>query len=162
MAAKYNAFEVLLIAEQVERNGAEFYRKAAGLFEEEKLRELFFNLAEWEDNHEKTFADMKKAITEDMTEALFFDPDDYMSANPQVMAGLAAFAIRPNPAAELRGIENREEILRNALQKEKDTIVFYRGLKNFARDGGAKKKIAEIIKEEKRHVRMLKQSLEWL
>jgi rubrerythrin len=40
--------------------------------------------------------------------------------------------------------------------------VFYQGLKDFARDAGAKKKIAEIINEEKRHVRVLKQSLELL
>jgi rubrerythrin len=73
MAAKYNAFEVLLIAEQVERNGAEFYRKAAGLFEKEKLRELFFDLAEWEDKHEKTFAEMKRQVKEGMTEVRFFD-----------------------------------------------------------------------------------------
>ena len=162
MGAKYKAFEILLIAEQIERNGAAFYRKAAELFDEQKLRDLFFHLADWEVEHEKTFAEMKREVSEEMNEVRFFNADDYMSANPQVMAGLAAFAIRPDPAEELRGLEGREEILKNALKKEEDTIVFYRGLKGFTRGAAAKEKIKEIIKEEKKHIGILGQSLKGL
>ena len=162
MGAKYNAFEVLSIAEKIERNGAVFYHKAAELFDEPKLRDLFFNLADWEVKHEEIFAEMKKEVTKEMNEVRFFDADDYMSANPQVMASLAAFAIRPDPAEELKGLEGREQILKNALKKEKDTVVFYRGLKNFTRGAAAKEKIKEIIEEEKRHIGILKQSLKGL
>ena len=162
MEAKYNAFEILTIAEKVEHNGAVFYYKAAEMFDDVELRKLFVRLADWELIHEEVFAKMKVELGKEAYESEVFEPDNYMSANPQVMAGLAAFAIKPDPAEELTGLESREEILKNALQKEKDTIVFYRGLKGFCRDKAAKKQIGDIIEQEKRHISILQQSLEQL
>ena len=162
MEAKYNAFEILTIAEKVERNGAVFYHKAAELFDDAELRKLFVRLADWELKHEEVFAKMKVELGQEAYESEVFELDNYMSANPQVMAGLAVFAVKPDPAEELTGQENKEEILKNALQKEKDTIVFYRGLKSFCRDKAAKKKVGGIIEQEERHIGILKQSLEQL
>ena len=71
------------------------------------------------------------------------------------MAGLAVFGIRSNPADELSGRESETEILKSAIEKEKDSIVFYSGLKDFTPAEIAKEKIDEIIQEELRHIRIL-------
>ena len=45
MSTTLNAFESLEIAEQVERNGIRFYRNAAALYKDPKIRRLFSELA---------------------------------------------------------------------------------------------------------------------
>ena len=42
---KFNVFEILQIAEQVEHKGAKFYLKTAELFDDPNLRDLYYRLA---------------------------------------------------------------------------------------------------------------------
>ncbi len=60
MEDQFNAVEVFRIAEQVERDGAEFYRQAAELSGDMKVSAMFHELADWERVHEITFADMRR------------------------------------------------------------------------------------------------------
>ena len=64
MTRAFNAFEVFEIAEQIERNGAAFYRKAAGLFDQPQLVRMFLDLARWEAKHEEVFASMRRQLSE--------------------------------------------------------------------------------------------------
>ena len=75
------------------------------------------------------------------------------------MAGMAVFGIRSDPAEELHGRQNETDIIRRAVGKEKDSIVFYHGLKEFVPAGADKNKIDDIIKEEMRHIVILDQLL---
>ncbi len=162
MESKYSASEVLEIAEKIERNGAAFYRRAADLFQDEQIREVFLNLSEWEIRHEKIFTDMRRQIHKSFSGAANFDPDTYMSGNAKLMASLAVFAVGPEPGKILVGLEDKEEVFKRALKLEEDTIVFYRGLKSFAEDAATIGQIDKIIEEEQRHIRILNQSLEQL
>ena len=162
MESKYSASEVLEIAERIERNGAAFYRKAADLFPDEKIQEVFLNLAEWEASHERIFTDMRRQIHKGFGEPEDFDPATYMPEKPKLMASLAVFAVGPDAGEVLVGIEDKEEILKRALKLEEDTIVFYSGLKSFAKDAGTAGQIDKIIEEEQLHIRILNQSLEQL
>lgn len=160
MDVELNAFEVLEIAQQIERNGAKFYRRAAQLFEGESVQELFLDLARWEETHIRIFADMKDALSEQSWENGDFEPRRLDLPDAQVMAGLAVFGIRPNPADELAGGEDASDVLKMAIRKEKDSIVYYTGLKDFVPSHTHRAKIDEVIAEEMRHVRILGQSLE--
>jgi rubrerythrin len=53
-----------------------------------------------------------------------------------------------------------KDVLKRAIQKEKDSIVYYTGLKDFIPGRAGKHKIDDIIEEEMRHIRILIQSLE--
>ncbi len=55
MTVGFTAFEIFEIAEQIERNGAKFYRQAADMTSDKSMSHFFCQLAEMEDNHEKTF-----------------------------------------------------------------------------------------------------------
>jgi rubrerythrin len=162
MANKLNAFEILEIAEQMERNAVSFYREAARFFDEPKLHKLMFELADWEKEHEETFAKMRREVSEELNPLEDFDPYEYMPANPQVLDGLALSVFKPNPMGEITGKETKEQLLRKALKKEEDTIVFFRGLARFARDLAAEHGIVEIIKEEEHHIRIIRESLDQL
>lgn len=158
MTVTFNAFEVFEIAEQIERNGTNFYFRAAELFDDSDTREMFLRLAEWETEHEQTFAQMKQQLSEQNRHAKTPSPDDLLP-DPRVMAGMAVFGIRSNPAEELRGRQEKTYIIRRAVEKEKDSIVFYHGLKEFVPDGADKERIDDIIKEEMKHIVILDQSL---
>jgi len=165
MSVEFNAFEAFEIAEQIERNGAKFYRRAAGLFSDSGTRKLFLELANWEKGHEQVFEDMRKQLSEQGRELRTFRPEDALLPEAQAMAGLAVFGLRPNPADELSGTESRAEVLEMAMQKERDSIVYYTGLKDFVPDFAGKDKIDDVIAEEMRHIRILDQSLQqsqWL
>lgn len=158
MTVTFNAFEVFEIAEQIERNGINFYIRAAELFDDPNTSEMFLRLAEWEKEHERLFARMKQQLSEQSRQASTSEPDDLLP-DPRVMAGLAVFGIRSDPAEELRGRQDKTDIIRRAVEKEKNSIVFYHGLKEFIPAEAGKEKIDDIIKEEMRHIVILDQSL---
>jgi len=158
MTVSFNAFEVFEIAEQIERNGTKFYFRAAELFDDPDACQMFLRLAQLETEHEQTFARMKQQLSEQDRHAKTPSPDDLLP-DPRVMAGMAVFGIRSNPAEELRGRQGKTDIIRRAVEKEKDSIVFYHGLKEFVPDVADKEKIDDIIKEEMEHIVILNQSL---
>ena len=158
MTVTFNAFEVFKIAEQIERNGTDFYIRAAELFDDPNTRDLFLRLAEWEREHERTFAQMKQQLSEQNRQASTSEADDLLP-DPRVMAGLAVFGMRSDPAEELHGRQEKTDIIRRAVEKEKDSIVFYHGLKEFVPARADKDKIDDIIKEEMKHIVILDQSL---
>jgi len=158
MNVTFNAFEVFEIAEQIERNGTNFYIRAAELFNDPDICQMFLRLAELEKEHELTFAQMKQQLSEQSRHAGTSESEDLLP-DPRVMAGLAVFGIRSDPAEELRGRQEKTDIIRRAVEKEKDSIVFYHGLKEFVPAGADKNKIDDIIKEEMRHIVILDQSL---
>jgi len=158
MTVTFNALEVFEIAEQIERNGTDFYIRAAELFNDPDICQMFLRLAEWEREHEMIFAGMKQQLSERSRQKSASGPDDLLP-DPRIMAGLAVFGIRSDPAEELRGRQEKTDIIRRAVEKEKDSIVFYHGLKEFVPTGADKEKIDEIIKEEMRHIVTLDQSL---
>jgi rubrerythrin len=159
MSMEFNAFEAFQIAERIERNGAGFYRKAAELFDDPDACKMFLRLADWESGHEKVFANMRKQLSEETPGQRIFKPED-VPFDPKAMAGLAVFGLRKEPSGELSGKESIEDILKMAIAKEKDSIVYYTGLKGFVPAQAGKDKIDDIIKEEYRHIGILSQSLQ--
>lgn len=160
METKFNVFEVLEIAEQVEHKGARFYLKCAELFSDPDLRELYYKLANWKAKHEQIWARMKKRFAEKTGEFGTFDPDNYVLSNPEVMAGLTWFGTRQDVPGRLTGRENREQILRDSVRRANEVIIFYQGLKDFARDPATEDIIDKIIHEETRQIKLLNEELE--
>lgn len=151
--------EVLDIAQQIERNGVAFYEKAVELFDKPTPRVIFRTLAQRETEHEKIFAQMKEGLIE----RGFAQADETAesgSLSPESMAGLAVFGISKNPTEQLTGKETVAEIIRVAIENEKNSVVFYTGMKDFVADEMSSRTITGVIHEEMRHIRMLSESLE--
>ena len=124
------------------------------------MRDVCYKLANWRAKHQKTLADRRKHFSEKTGQFGTFDPDNYVLSNPHVMAGLAVFSVKPDSERGLMGREGKEEIFKHAIRRAKETIVFYRGLKDFARDPASRDTIEQITREETQHIRRLVQSLE--
>jgi rubrerythrin len=151
MTVTLNSIAVFEIAERIERNGAAFYRRAAEMSKAPGVSKILLDLAAWENKHEQVFASMRAQLSKRPAEP-GAPGNELELPEPQVMAGLAVFGIRSDPADNLYGNESEADILSMALQKEKDSIVFYHGLKDFVRAKAGKDQIDRIIKEEMRHV----------
>jgi rubrerythrin len=160
MDVELSAFEVLDIADKIERNGAKFYRQAAGLIDDPSVSALFANLAEWEARHVEVFRQMRERLSDQRWQQGELAPRRVDSPNARVMAGLAVFGIQADPAAELSGRESKADVLRMAVEKERDSIVYYTGLKDFIPHQADRDVIEKVVQEEMRHVRILMQSLE--
>jgi rubrerythrin len=159
MSFEFNADEILEMAENIERNGARFYRKAAELVEDPSIRKLLEDLAAWEDGHERVFATMRADLVAQEREPKVFDPEDETSMYLRAMADGHVFDARVDPADTLTGSESAEDILRMAIGQEKDSIVFYTGLKEMISQTAGKERIEGIIKEEMGHIGFLNREI---
>ena len=157
MGMPFNADEVFEMAEQIERNGAKFYRAAAEKFP--MVGQLLLELAAMEDNHEKTFIAMRAELSGTETEPIVFDPDDQAKLYLQAMADEHIFNIKSDPINKLNNLETPDEVLKMAMGLERDSIAFYTGLEESVSRKAGKGKIKAIIKEEIDHIAILSQKM---
>jgi rubrerythrin len=148
MALDFNADEIFEMAEQIEKNGAIFYRKAAeNVTGEEK--DFLLELAKMEDDHEVTFKGLRKELSLKQKESNTFDPDDDA---PQYLKALADSRVFFEKDLDPKTMK---DILKAAIGAEKDSIVFYLGMKELVPEKLGKAKIDDIIKEEMSHIKLL-------
>lgn len=157
MGVTFNADEIFEMAEQIERNGAKFYHAAA-----EKLpavRQVLLDLAAMEDEHERTFADMRAQLSDREQETMVFDPEGEAQMYLRLIADGSVFDAKADPTERLKGRETAEEILTIAIGLEKDSIAFYAGLKECVPPRAGKDKVEVIIREEFSHIATLNDKL---
>lgn len=157
MGMPFNADEVFEMAEQIERNGAKFYRAAADKFPE--VGELLLELATWEDKHEKTFKTMHAELAGTEAEPPVFDPDGEAQMYLQAMADEHIFNLKSDPLSKLGNLDTPDEVLKTAMGLERDSIAFYTGLKESVSIKAGKDKVDAIIKEEMNHIAILSQKM---
>jgi rubrerythrin len=159
MAIKFSADEILEMAERMERNGARFYRRAAECNAAASAREMLLALAAMEDDHEAAFGDMRDQLSNEERQPTAFDPDDEEGMYLSAMTDVHVFDTKTDACDLLTGSESLEQILHTAIGMEKDSVVFYLGLKPLvpARLGLAW--VEHIIAEEMRHLSDLSKQL---
>ena len=155
MSITFNASEILEMAIQIEKNGQKFYRKAAQIVSDKKAGKLLLDLADMEVKHELIFKEMKEHLTEKEKELMVYDPDDEASMYLQAFADGYIFNMRKDISAQLTGKESPSDIFNTAIGIEKDSIVFYVGLKDFLPTEAGKEKVENVIREEKNHIAIL-------
>jgi rubrerythrin len=159
MGTDFSADEVLQVAEQIERNGADFYTRASGCMPDAESKEMLLGLADMEKGHEKIFANMRKTLEENEKEATVFDPDSQAALYLAAFAGGFVFNPRENPCDKLDGCKSVKDVLRIAIGLERDSIAFYVGIADMVSKKLGKARVEEIIKEEKGHVILLSEKL---
>jgi rubrerythrin len=163
MIYNFNADAIFEIAERIERNGVEFYRNAAKRVSTPKIKKMLTRLAKMEMEHEKVFSELRKELAgkefaPEFSE-LETDAQQYLSA----LAGTRVFFRKKKPDVKIS--EDRTEldilkdIYRTAIRTEKDSIVFYVGVRELVPQTFGKSKVDGIIREEMQHITMLSKEL---
>ena len=153
MMYDFNADDVFEIAEQLERNGANFYRTAAEATADADARDLLLKLAAMEDDHEKTFSKMRSELNASEKASTVFDPDGDAVKYLQALADTRVFFEKSIDTSSL------EAVLKDAITAEKDSIVFYLGMREAVPENLGRKRLDDVIQEEMGHIRLLSKSL---
>ncbi|MEA3417103.1 MAG: hypothetical protein U9R02_13310 [Thermodesulfobacteriota bacterium] len=107
-----------------------------------------------EDEHEKTFADLRAGLSEKEKVTTVFDPEGEISLYLRALADTRVLFEKKIDASSM------EDILNEAILAEKDSIVFYLvGMKEMVPENFGKAKIDAIIKEEMTHIKLLSKEL---
>jgi len=153
MAFDFNAKDVFEMAKQIERNGTKFYTTAAAGVTGDAEKKLLLHLAKMEEKHEQTFADLEKELTEKETTPTAFDPNDEAALYVKALADTKVFFDKKIDVTSMK------EILKDAITAEKDSIVFYLGMRDLVPGKLGGQRIDDIIKEEMAHIRILSKEL---
>jgi len=145
---QYSIREVIEQAVQTEKLGFQFYTAMALKFEaESSLKELFETLASKEIEHEKTFAKLKENIGNEPLEN-WDEASQYLRAIVE-----SEFFLGKNKALPSLGhLKSAGDAVHFAMEFEKETILYFLGLKHAVKD---KDIVEQIIDEEKSHIMWL-------
>ena len=162
MEVSFNIDEIFEIAEQIERNGSKFYRAAADTTPDKSIGAKLINLADMEDEHERTFARMRLDMVTDTQRDSVYESDDLVAQVLQAWASRAVFDMEKDPLGVLSAGKSIEEILKVAIGREKDSIAYYEGLKTGLSSHDDRLKVDYIIREEMSHIVILDKELKQL
>lgn len=152
MAYDFSADDMFKMAIRIEENGARFYRKAAKQQSDAKNQEMLEKLGVMEDQHIRTFEKMRGSMTEAEKTNTVFDPQGEASLYLVAMADSHKGEGNPSVADALTGEESIAEIIDIAIDLEKESILFYLGLKDLVPPEYGQDKLDTIINEERRHI----------
>jgi len=143
--AKYSIAEVIEQAIQTEKLGYELYLKMAERFEkDEKLKQLFETLAAKEHEHEQTFSDLKDKVNDRRVEN-WEEVSKYLRAIVESEFFLGSQKSLPS----IDNLQNIEDAVKYAIGFEKETLLYYHGIRELVRE---KNIVAKLIEEEKSHI----------
>ncbi len=162
MSIRFSADEIFEMAEEIERNGAKFYRKAAEGAADSETRRYLLDMATMEDGHLQTFAEMRGQLSDAEREVVTYDPENEAALYLDAMADSHGTEGKKSVTEELTGDESIAEIVKIAISAENDSVVFYSGLKSLVTDAAGKNKVDKIIAEELSHIASLTNKLKEL
>jgi rubrerythrin len=150
----YSAEEVVQLAVNTEKNGKEFYDNAAKKTKSAELKKMFDFLAMQEDHHRMIFESLRGKTERLMEPADMEEIEGYLNAIVE-----SEFFLGGDKAlSKATKSDSPRELLSFALQFEKDTLLFFAEISELA-EGRTKEVLGEIIKEEKKHVKIITELL---
>lgn len=137
------------VAIQIEKNGEQVYRNAQAETNNDKLRKLLGWMADEENQHalwfaklaEKEAAPVQHPQIEEMGENLLKDS-----------IGDQTFSLNET---DLHQATTITQVIEQAIEFEKDTVIFYEMLREFIDDEVVLGQLDIIIQEEQNHIRKL-------
>jgi rubrerythrin len=158
MKLYFNSDEIFEMAEDIERQGAAFYTKAAGLFSDAGIKKLLEGLSRMESGHEKAFKKMRSDMLSDAFKG--YDPDEMAASYIHAFTEGKVFSKGADMCDALNAKSTLAEVLKMAIEAEKNSILFYLGIKKALPETMAKDAIEDIIAEEMKHIVMLTGKIE--
>jgi len=144
----FRASEVINFAIAIEKNGHKFYQTMAEASIDEKVKQVFRRLAREEQQHILDFTHLADKVSGyDPPESYPGEYEDYMEA----LVNSHVFPQEVDPESLAKAISSDKEALDLAIRFEKDSILFFEGLKNLVSHTEVKY-IDELLRQERRHL----------
>ncbi len=155
MGVKLNLEELIKIATNIELEGINFYTQAAEYTTNQEAKKLFLELAEWEEAHYKSFSNLLNNNDSGEFEQIIDSLNEAALYLQAVLGGdLFSSSCSPKELAS-NSPEGLNSIFRFAIDREKDSIIFYSSIEKIYANKDLLEKIDIIIGEEISHIRFL-------
>ena len=162
MSIYLNADDIFRVGVQIETNGKLFYETAAKRAQETRAKELFRELADWENQHIELFERLRLQLPETAREENLFDPGSELEMYIEATADSHIFIKNNDIASLVSTLKTPQEVLDLAVTFEKDSVVFYSIMKKAIPESFGKERMDALINEEIKHIAMLTQQKEKL
>lgn len=144
MLENLSPLESLVIAQELEKKGHEFYAKAVKSYKTPVIQNMFATLRDQEQRHFETFTKLydqkveagERPLTEEEKKITLED------------LGLQEFFLSFKNVSE---IHLPEDVLKRGIEAERRSIEYYEIFKNHSNDDHTKSIFQQIIEEEKKH-----------
>jgi len=145
---QFSKMEVIEMAKDIEKRGLNFYRSQADKTDNQEIRELFLRLAGDEKDHFQRFDNLGKSIKENSD---YKEDHVYNEQVSTYLNALVEFAVFPGDELIDKEFDSMEEVLKLAIQAEKDSILLYTEMLD-NHSGDTIDIIKKLIDEEKQHL----------
>jgi rubrerythrin len=145
--------EIIEFAIRIEENGQKTYREASEKASDPALVSLLQWLAHEESEHVRWFSDLKKTANYEGV-----DPE-LEEMGRSILLGIVGDQAFSLEEWDLSAMADLKEVLKIALDFEKDTVMFYEMMGTFVQEDASLAKLNQIIREENRHVSILSEFL---
>ena len=146
--------DIIDLAIQIEENAERVYRKASGKIPNPSLVSVLQYLADEEIEHARWFSELKQKVTKTT------DDPQIAEMGKRILLGLLGDETFSLKDADFSKMERIEDLLRLAIEFERDSVLFYEMIRSFLETRETLDHLDEIIKEEKSHIRKLQESLD--
>jgi rubrerythrin len=143
--------EIVEIGIQIEKNGRDFYNGLAAKSKNTKAKEIFVYLAGEEEKHIAVFEQILDSV--EKYEPAQAYPGEYF-AYMNALAGGYVFTQKDKGKEIARSIKNDQEAVEMGIGFEKDSIVFYEGMKKIV-PAHELAIVDTLIAQEQRHLTQL-------
>ena len=146
--------DIIDLAIQIEKNAEEVYRKASGEISNPSLVSLLQYLADEEVEHAKWFSELKQKVSKTT------DDPQLAEMGKRILLGLLGDESFSLKDADFSKMDQIEDLLRLAIEFERDTVLFYEMIRSFLETKETLDHLDEIMEEERSHIRSLQESLD--
>lgn len=147
----FKGSEVVEIGVQIEVNGRDFYNTLVAQSGNDKAKDLFKFLAGEEEKHIRSFNEILDSVQKyEPTESFPGEYFAYMNA----LAGEHVFTQKDKGVEIAKSVKTDAEALDMGIKFEKDSIIFYEGMKKVVQEHDGKI-IDSLILQEKDHLKKL-------
>jgi rubrerythrin len=155
MLAVLSPANVLDTAIQIERYGAIFYRKAAEYTDNKELRDKLMGLAIAEDLHAADFTQLKRIFVATTLDGERIDNEGLGIRYLESFSRGGIFNMTIDAAQALAKAPTMKDLLDFAIEREKDSILFYNGIRAALTRKSDREIVDAIINEELEHLTLL-------
>ena len=143
--------EIVELGVQIEKNGRDFYKALAARSKNQKAKDVFKYLAGEEEKHIVIFQNILESVR--IYEPKEAYPGEYF-AYMNALASDHVFTQKDKGKEIARNIKSDTEAIDMGIGFEKDSIIFYEGMKRAVPDKDIKM-LDELIIQEQNHLRQL-------
>lgn len=143
--------EIVELGVQIEINGWEFYSELAEHTKDKGAKEVFLFLANEEKKHIDTFRDLLKSVVDYQPQESY--PGEYF-AYMNALASDYVFTQKDKGRELAKQVKSDSEALQIGIRAEKDSIIFFDGMKRFLSQK-EQNIIDYLIEQEKSHLQKL-------